>query len=112
MVVIRNILPLAAVLLVALTGAYAEQTQPRGVSSSSHHLREVLDGATYDIDSEFADFDKISHHRRLQSPKKNNNTNGGGGTSGGTSDSYCSTWCKLKESLGLTIVGLLLICLA
>lgn len=109
MVVIRNILPLAAVLLVALTGAYAEQTQPRGVSSSSHHLREVLDGATYDIDSEFADFDKISHHRRLQvSPNKNNNNNG----SGGTSDSYCSTWCKLKESLGLTIVGLLLICLA
>ena len=107
MVVIRNILPLAAVLLVALTGAYAEQTQPRGVSSSSHHLREVLDGATYDIDSEFADFDKISHHRRLQLP--NNNNNGGGGTS---ESNYCSTWCKLKESLGLTIVGLLLICIA
>lgn len=24
---------------------------------------------------------------------------------------YCSTWCMLKQSLGLTIVGLLLICI-
>jgi len=109
MVVIRNLLPLAAVLLVALTGAHAEQTQPRGVSSSSHHLREVLDGATYDIDSEFADFDKISNHRRLQNNKDNNNNSGSGGT---TETAYCNTWCKLKESLGLTIVGLLLICIA
>jgi hypothetical protein len=28
-----------------------------------------------------------------------------------TETTYCSTWCQLKDSLGLTIVGFLLICI-
>lgn len=28
-----------------------------------------------------------------------------------TETTYCSTWCQLKNSLGLTIVGFLLICI-
>ena len=108
----RKLLPLAAVLLAALTGAYAEQTQPRGVSSSSHHLREVLDGTKYDVDAEFADFDRISNHRRLQFGGNDNNNNNNSGGNSSTTTEYCNTWCKLKESMGLTIVGLLLICIA
>lgn len=35
-----------------------------------------------------------------------------GNTGDSTSEStYCNTWCMLKQSLGLTIVGLLLICI-
>lgn len=107
-----------AAFVLALTGVAAERTSV-SVSSSSH-LRDVLDGKKFepsivgDVDSEFADFDDINQGRRLQNKNNNNNKNGGGSSSGGgnTETTYCNTWCKLKESLGLTIVGFLLICVS
>jgi len=71
------------------------------VGVSSERLRAV-DA----VDAEFADVDFVGL-RRLQS----NNKNSGGGSSA-TETTTCNTWCKLKQSLGQTVIGLLLICLA
>ena len=106
-ITIKQFLPLAAVLLMtgANANANAERTPPH-VSSASG-LRDVLAANKYepnnlsDVDAEFVDFDEINQvgsGRRLQS----------GST---TTTTTCNTWCKLKESLGLTIVGLILVCI-
>lgn len=99
----RRLLLLAAILLAALChsgGVSAEE------ASSHSELRGVLKDIKYDHNIEFLDdvndINK-SHHRKLQFD------NGGGATS--TTTTTCNTWCKLKESLGLTIIGLLLICI-
>ena len=93
----RKLLALAAVLLVAfIHGVHAEQSPH---SHSELLLRGVLDSTKYDIDAEFNDMN-TQHNRRLQ--------NNPGSV---TETTTCNTWCKLKESLGLTIIGLLLICL-
>mmetsp|Transcript_32075 Transcript_32075/g.67428 ORF Transcript_32075/g.67428 Transcript_32075/m.67428 type:complete len:554 (-) Transcript_32075:236-1897(-) len=99
----RKLLALAAVLLVAITGVNAERTTPH---ASSKLLRDVLTDTKYepsnlaDVDAEFVDFDElhqVGSGRRLQSTE---------------TTTKCNTWCKLKESLGLTIIGLLLICIS
>ena len=74
------------------------------VGVSSERLRAV--DAVDAVDAEFADVDFVGL-RRLQS----NNKNSGGGSSA-TETTTCNTWCKLKQSLGQTVIGLLLICLA
>jgi len=131
MIIIKKFLPLVALLL-ADRYAYAKANPPDSVASSSSNtysgLRDVLADNEYepsnllqhdDADAEFVDFDEILNNdgstfggggRRLQSNK-------GGGTSGGssggtTTTTKCNTWCKLKESLGLTLVGLILVCLS
>ena len=88
--------------------AYAETRHPDVVPAASG-LRDVLADNNYepsnylsDVDAEFVDFDGTNEEidgsgggRRLQSA---------------TTTTKCNTWCKLKESLGLTIFGLILIC--
>ena len=89
---------LVAVVVLLVVGVHAEQSQP----SSHSELRGVLQNTKYDINAEFNIDNDINtqHHRRLQN-----------GSTPVTETTTCNTWCKLKESLGLTIVGLLLICL-
>ena len=90
---------LVAVVVLLVVGVHAEQSQP----SSHSELRGVLQNTKYDINAEFIDIDNditTQHHRRLQN-----------GSTPVQETTTCNTWCKLKESLGLTIVGLLLICL-
>lgn len=118
MAILKKFLPLGAILLVALTGANAEKTPPRA------SLREVILGdnkyepsSVSDIHADFIDYDEINQvgaGRRLQNGKPSNGGSSGGSSGGGssTTETYCNTWCKLKESLGLTIVGLLLVCLS
>jgi len=94
----RRLLLLAAILLAALChsgGVSAEE------ASSHSELRGVLKDNKYDHNIEFFDDNDINH-RKLQ-------FDNGGATS--TTTTTCNTWCKLKESLGLTIIGLLLICI-
>lgn len=114
MIIIKRFLPLAAVLLAGGAAALAEATPPDdAVSSAPRGLRDVpaeqrrhepIDPLS-DVDAEFADFDEMAIEdevgagRRLQS----------GST---TTTTRCNTWCKLKESLGLTLIGLLLICVS
>ena len=89
---------LVAVVVLLVVGVHAEQSQP-----SHSELRGVLQNTKYDINAEFIDIDNdinTQHHRRLQN-----------GSTPVTETTTCNTWCKLKQSLGLTIVGLLLICL-
>lgn len=88
----RKLLAIAALLLLAVNGINAERT------SSSLGLRDALADKKYDAHAEFADFDDVNHSRRLQSGSV-------------TEETRCNTWCKLKESAGLTIVGLILICI-
>lgn len=118
MAILKKFLPLGAILLVALTGANAEKTPPHA------SLREVILGdnkyepsSVSDIHADFIDYDEINQvgaGRRLQNGKPSNGGSSGGSSGGGssTTETYCNTWCKLKESLGLTIVGLLLVCLS
>lgn len=122
MIIIKKFLPLVAVLL-ADSYPYAKATPPDNVVSPSNTysgFRDVLADNKYepsnllqhdDADAEFVDFDEILDNdgstfggggRRLQNK-------GSGGT---TTTTKCNTWCKLKESLGLTLVGLILICLS
>lgn len=124
MAILKRFLPLGAVLLVALArGATAEVSTPphselRGVLADSKYdqQREPSASLADAVDAEFADFDELAGdvagsggQRRLQ----NNNNNNGGSSGGGTTETTtCNTWCKLKESLGLTIIGLLLICIS
>lgn len=75
----------------------AENTATTAAPHST--IRGVLKEDKYDANADFIDFDFSSSssfgQRRLQV----------------SNDTRCNTWCKLKESLGLTIVGLLLICI-
>ena len=116
MAILKRFLPLAAVLVVALTAtgvdaeAGVERAASRGGQSS---LRDVLSDGKYDVDSEFADFDEIDgvdeFGRRLQFRP---NPAPAPAPSNGSSTTHCNTWCKLKEAAAQTIIGLLLICLA
>lgn len=145
MAILKRFLPLAAVLLVALTGNRGVDAvevvgrTTRAEEEPTAALRDVLADNKYDhhydndpdldgVDSEFADFDEISSStrdygdydgaaRRLQfnpkpapKPAPAPSPSGGGGSA--TETSRCNTWCKLKESLGLTIFGLLLVCIS
>lgn len=110
MIIIKRFLPLAAALLMGGANAYVEARQPDVVSPASG-LQDVLADNEYepsnhlvDVDAEFVDFDEVDEEyvehgggRRLQSA---------------TTTTKCNTWCKLKESMGLTIIGLLLICVS
>lgn len=82
------------------------------VGVSSERLRAVDT-----VDAEFAEFADVDFvgQRRLQSNggrNSNNSNNNSGGGSSATETTTCNTWCKLKQSLGQTVIGLLLICLA
>lgn len=100
----RKWFSLSAVLLMAIASTNAEKTLPH----ASPQLRDVLADNKYapssladDVTAEFVDFDGLNQAgsaRRLQNGKT-------------TETTRCNTWCKLKESLRLTIVGLLLICI-
>jgi len=100
---------------VAITGTNAGKTPPHqpAAPSSSEHLRSVLADAKYQptaIDrpvapepdsaaaaaADFDNFDELHDGRRLQT----------------SVTTRCNTWCKLKESIGLTIIGLLLVCIS
>ncbi|KAL7551880.1 hypothetical protein ACHAWF_015115 [Thalassiosira exigua] len=116
MAILKRFLPLSAVLVGALTGAYAERSPPGG--SSQPQLREVLTDGKYepsslnDVDAEFADFDELGQIgsgsvRRLQFKPASGGSTGG---STATETTHTSTWDKLKQSLAQTIIGLLLIC--
>ena len=88
-----------AALLCCLVGVLnAENTAT--VAAPHSTIRGVLLEDKYDANADFIDFDSSSSssgQRRLQNTV--------------TDETRCNTWCKLKESLGLTIVGLLLICI-
>lgn len=99
----RNFLPALVLILLATLArsAYAEN--------------KAFDAAALadDIHAEFADFTSAHYDseadavgRRLQS---NNNNNNGGSSS--TETTTCNLWCQIKNSLGLTIVGLVLLCI-
>jgi len=93
----RRLLLIAAILLAALChGKWVSAEE-----ASHSELRGVLKDDKYDHNIEFLDDNDINH-RKLQ-------FDNGGATS--TTTTTCNTWCKLKESLGLTIIGLLLICI-
>jgi hypothetical protein len=92
----RKSLVLLAAVLVAITGASADVAPPH-VALSKHSDASARLG---DVNAEFSDIldhDGTGTGRRLQKSA--------------TETSYCNTWCQLKNSLGLTIVGFLLICL-
>ncbi len=104
----RQFILLAALLLVG--AIHADST------ASSSGLRDLLTDNKYepkviDVNAEFDDLG-ATHYvgRRLQSGGRNNGGTSGGSGSSTTDTTHCNTWCKLKESLGLTIFGLLLIC--
>ena len=82
---------LAFVLVLALTGggAHAEQNAA-AASSSIMEVEEFADTHHADAGPEYELFE-----RYLQT----------------TETTTCNFWCQLKNSLGLTIVGLILICL-
>jgi len=63
------------------------------------------------VDAEFADVDFVGQ-RRLQSNKGGDSKNKSGSGSSAQETTTCNTWCKLKQSLAQTVIGLLLICLA
>eukprot|EP00584_Thalassiosira_punctigera_P000713 CAMPEP_0172530000 /NCGR_PEP_ID=MMETSP1067-20121228/3892_1 /TAXON_ID=265564 ORGANISM="Thalassiosira punctigera, Strain Tpunct2005C2" /NCGR_SAMPLE_ID=MMETSP1067 /ASSEMBLY_ACC=CAM_ASM_000444 /LENGTH=557 /DNA_ID=CAMNT_0013314141 /DNA_START=89 /DNA_END=1762 /DNA_ORIENTATION=+ len=108
MIIIKRFLPLAAALLMGGVNAYVNVKTAQPDAPSASGLRNVLANDKYepsnlsDVDAEFADFDEMNEvgsGRRLQS----------GST---TETTRCNTWCKLKQSLGLTVFGLLLVCLS
>jgi len=104
----KSILLLVALTILAISGATAERAFT--ASSSSRLLSNVLaENNKYDhhstivdnfnINDEFDDESQVLEHfgRRLQSSS--------------SSTSRTSGWQALKESLGLTIFGFILICL-
>jgi len=94
MSILRKFILILAVLF--LSGINGERAQ------SPSNLRDALADTKYDdVDAEFADFEDLitGSGRLLQSFES-------------TVTGRCNTWCKLKQSLGLTLVGLLLVCLA
>eukprot|EP00569_Conticribra_weissflogii_P005625 CAMPEP_0171328538 /NCGR_PEP_ID=MMETSP0878-20121228/713_1 /TAXON_ID=67004 /ORGANISM="Thalassiosira weissflogii, Strain CCMP1336" /LENGTH=565 /DNA_ID=CAMNT_0011828395 /DNA_START=49 /DNA_END=1749 /DNA_ORIENTATION=+ len=100
----RNILPALVLILLAT------------LASSAYAENKAFDAAALadDIHAEFADFPSVHYDsesdavgRRLQS---NNNNNNGGSSS--TETTTCNLWCQIKNSLGLTIVGLVLLCIS
>ena len=87
-----------AALLCCLVGVLNAESAAT-VAAPHSTIRGVLLEDKYDANADFIDFDSSSSsgQRRLQNTV--------------TDETRCNTWCKLKESLGLTIVGLLLICI-
>mmetsp|Transcript_25218 Transcript_25218/g.37485 ORF Transcript_25218/g.37485 Transcript_25218/m.37485 type:complete len:548 (+) Transcript_25218:42-1685(+) len=63
-----------------------------GTTTSHAQPKSLMDAA-----EEFIDFEVDLLRRRLQTVDET---------------TRCNTWCKLKQSLGLTIIGLLLICIS
>ena len=98
MAILRKCLPLAAILLSFLAVTTGEnQAFPTSVDK----------GYAFDAQAEFLDLDEYDH-RFLQT-----NNKGSTGTGGSSSQdtSRCNFWCQLKNSMGQTIIGLLLICI-
>ena len=97
MAVLRSIkLLLAALAVVGTAGESGEQL--RSSIRSKVQVNDVV-GTTTSYASaaeEFIDYEVNLLKRRLQVKET----------------TRCNTWCKLKESLGLTIIGLLLVCIA
>eukprot|EP00986_Skeletonema_menzelii_P013198 scaffold7554_cov143-Skeletonema_menzelii.AAC.6 len=104
MAVLRSIkLLIAALAVVGTAGESGEQLRSNvrskvqvndvdvGTTTSYAQPKTLVDAA-----EEFIDFEVDLLKRRLQV----------------TETTRCNTWCKLKESLGLTIIGLILICVA
>lgn len=90
----RKSLVLLAAALIAITGAGAD------IASSHVALSKNFDASAElsDVNAEFGDIlDRDGTGRRLQKSA--------------AETTYCNTWCQLKNSLGLTIVGFLLICI-
>jgi hypothetical protein len=102
---IKKTLVLAALSL-AVAGTVSGSGEPRAnhivqvndieidVGTTSYSKLNTLVGAS----EEFIDFEVDLLRRRLQQTVE--------------TTTRCNTWCKLKESIGLTIVGLLLICIS
>ena len=82
-------------------------TATLGVSSERLRAVDAVDA----VDAEFADVDFVGQ-RRLQSNKGGDSKNKSGSGSSAQETTTCNTWCKLKQSLAQTVIGLLLICLA
>lgn len=89
----KKILLILASLLVGLT-ANALAEGKISLVTGSYGDEVEAEFATFDVvDTDFSDFDEFQ--RYLQE----------------TVTTRCNFWCMLKNSLGLTIVGLLLICI-
>ena len=105
MVILRKFLPLTAVVTMALAGIRAEKP-PYLASVLTANINKELVDYKYESNALSAHADFTDHNvldrfeRRLQSS--------GGST---TETTRCNFWCMLKNSIGLTIVGLLLICI-
>ena len=126
MIAVTKLLRLATLLLLLAIVAQVSSASAAGDAgvravAAGAGRRDVVEGPRaaprrHDVADEFAEFDAdAAAGRRLQNKNGGSNTGGSGGSSGGgsssTETSRCNTWCMLKQSLGLTIVGLLLICL-
>ena len=86
----KSFLLIVAVALLALTGNALAESMTFG--RSEEVVDAEFDSLLDSVDTDFSDFHEFE--RYLQT----------------TETTRCNFWCKLRQSLGLTIVGLLLIC--
>jgi hypothetical protein len=108
----RALLALASALLIAVPTVSAHSTSTSFangnegrvvITSDENEYNDIAGFHTSEIVAEFLDWDANSRSSAsLQNGKTGDST---------SESSYCNTWCMLKQSLGLTIVGLLLICI-
>ncbi len=109
----RTLFALALVLLHAVPNisahttstSFAKGNEGRDVviTSDEYEYHDTAGVRTSEVVAEFLGWDADSRSSAsLQNGKIGDST---------SESSYCNTWCMLKESAGLTIVGLLLICI-
>lgn len=101
-----RLIKLSLLLAAALVASGNAAVNERSGRSKEFHAKDGVDGSTtvrhhqhqslVNAAEEFIDFEAELLKRRLQV----------------TESSYCNTWCMLKNSLGLTIIGLILICIS
>lgn len=109
---LRTSIALASVLFIALL-----TTSLRFRSTSLYeHTSLFGQGLITSIDNDYEDgYHDVGSGRKsevfAEFPDWNVMTNGNVPGSSASQSTYCNTWCMLKQSLGLTIVGLLLICI-
>ncbi len=109
----RKLQALASLLVIATSGISARSTLFHSGPSSEVGRDEfpydedeyVTSGCSTEVDVENGNFDKMPDSWSVADL-----TNDKSGDSS-SEQTYCNTWCMLKQSLGLTIVGFLFVCI-